>query len=169
MTIKKAVNHFIFKFNKVWKITPKDREALTEIMQFVEDKHKYQFNNHQLFAKLYVMVYAQFLEKYNTTVFDDIPVKELTRYLDQPLERIIQRFTDKLNESELYGLFDEIGIEMKHPALVSQEQKDKDTSKIQKAIKDKDNFDRFTGQVWDYQTVKENLETQINHTINLIK
>lgn len=169
MTIKKAVDHFVFKFNTVWKVTEHDIKALETIMEFVEDKHKKQFNDYQLFAKLYVMVYAQFLERYNTTVFDEIPQKELHRYLEQPLERIIQRFTDKLNDSELYSLFKEIGVDMKHPALVSQAQSDKDTSKIQKAIESKDNFERFTGQVWDYETVKQSLVSQINNVINTIK
>jgi hypothetical protein len=167
MTIKKAVEHFVFKFKNVWSPTKPDVDALNTIMNFVKNKHELQLQNNELFAKLYVMVYAQFLERYNATVFDDIPVKELNRYLDTSLERIIQRFTQKLNDSELYSLFEDIGIEDKHPALKKQQEKNKETELLKNAIKDKNNLDKLTGSVWDYETVKENLELQINNTLNL--
>lgn len=166
-TIKKAVEHFAYKCANVWGATTKDAEALDMIMGFVEDKHKKQIQDHQLFAKLYIVVYSQYLEKYKTTVFDDIPRKELTKLLSYSTEQLVQRFTDKLNESELYSLFETLDIDMSHPATKTQEIKDKETDKLQEALKDKDNFDKFNGKVWDYETVKENLELQINNTINL--
>lgn len=169
MTIKRAVDQIIFKFNKIWETTDTDLEALKTIMQFVEDKHKKQYQDYHLFAKLYIMVYAQFLDKYKTTFFDDIPKKELGKYLDQPLENIIQRFTDKLNESELYELFNEVGIEEKHPALKTLNQKNHETELLKKSLKEEGNLERLTGQIWDYETVSENLELQINNTINTFK
>lgn len=168
MNIKKAVDHFVFKLTKVWKATDKDAEAINEIMKFVQDKSNQQFQDYHLFAKLYVMVYAQFLDKYNATVFDDIPIKELTRYLDIPLEKIIERFTDKLNESELYGLFDELNVCQDHPALQSDSVKKNEINVLSDAIKDDNKLKQFNRDVWDYQTVKDNLEAQINNTINLL-
>lgn len=166
MTIKKAVDHFIFKFNKVWKTTPTDIESLKTIMKFVEEKHKKQIQDYHLFAKLYIMVYAQFLEKYKTTIFDDVPAKELSKYLNYPIDIIIERFTDKLNESELYSLFDELNIKMSHPALKNESEKKQETDVLEKALKIPENFEKFTGQIWSNELVKENLILQINNTIN---
>ena len=168
MTIKRAVEHFAFKFKNVWQPTKPDVEALTTIMEFVEAKHKKQIHDYQLFAKLYIMVYSQYLDKYKTTVFDNIPTKELTKFLEYPTEQLIQRFTDKLNESELYSLFEEIDIKLDHPALKTEQQKNNETDNLQQALKNKDNLERFTGSIWDYDTVKDNLELQINNTINLL-
>ena len=115
------------------------------------------------------MVYAQFLEKYKSTIFDDIPRKELHKYLDAPIENIIQRFTDKLNESELYSLFDDLGINLDHTIVKSKEAQEKEIDVLEIAVKNKDNMNRFTGQVFDFETVKENLELQINNVINEIR
>ncbi|WP_428743210.1 hypothetical protein [Tenacibaculum sp.] len=168
MTIKRAVDHFIFKFNNVWKPTETDVKALQTIMDFVEEKHKKQLQDYHLFAKLYIMVYAQYLERYNATVFDDIPKKELHVLLDKPMEYFIKRFTQRLNESELYSLFEELEIELKHPITKSKEQKEKETDSLKNALVEKSNMERFKGEVWEYETVKENLELQINNVINLI-
>ena len=163
MTIKKAIDHFIWKFKNKWQPTQKDVDCLNEIITFVEDKHKKQFNDYQLFAKLYVMVYAQYLKRYDATVFDDLPRNELTRYLDQPLERIIQRFTDRLNESELYEFMEKHGFDG-HPATKSPEEKRQEMKKL-----DELNHDVLLTNSWDYDTVKEHLEHQINTTINLLR
>ena len=172
MTITKAVNHFGFKLspkNNIWKATQTDADALYTIMDFVEDQHQKQLNDHHLFAKLYIMVYAQYLEKFKATIFDDIPKKELHKLLDKPLDYFIDLFTQRLNESELYSLFDELNIDMSHPALKSETLKDKETQKLQNALNDKDNLNKFTGQIWDREVVIENLELQINNVINLVR
>ena len=166
MTKKKAIEHLVWKYQNKWNPTQPDADALNTIMKFVDDKHKKQIQDYQLFAKLYIMVYSQYLERYKTTVFHDIPTKELTKFLEYPTDVLIQRFTDKLNESELYSLFDELDIKMDHPALKTEEIKEKETDRLETALKNKDNFEKFTGKVWDYDTVKECVELQINNVIN---
>ena len=192
MTIKKAVDHFIFKFKNVWKPTNPDIEALKTIIKFVEDKHQKQIQDYQLFAKLYIMVYAQYLDKYKTTVFDEIPQKELHKYLDLPLSHIIESFTKKLNDSELYTLFDlsckddfshihlthiesfykEMGYD---DALVKEKvvkiSSDRKTSneKLDELLnnhKDIKDYLYKGKEIWDYETVKDNIELQINNAIN---
>lgn len=169
LTIKKALERFTWRFKNTWKPNEEDIKAYNTIATFVKDKHKQQIQDYHLFAKLYVMVYYQFLEKYKTTVFDDIPRKELLKMLDKPLEDFIHRFTDRLNESELYELLDKTKVNDKHPALKTENEKNKEVDNLQEALKDKNNFDKFTGNVWDYETVKENIELQINQVINFIK
>ena len=194
MTIKKSVDHLVFKLSNVWKATPKDAEAINTIMKFVEDKHRKQIQDYHLFSKLYIMVYAKFLDKYKATVFDDIPRKELTKYLDQPIEYIIKRFTERLNESELYTVFDLAGkkdfdhihlthiksfykemgyndgvVKQKVKKIIDDRKKSRDSLEVLlDSHQDVKNY-LFKGkEIWDYNTVKDNLELQINNTINLL-
>ena len=170
MTIKKAIEHLVWKYQNKWNPTQADADALNTIMKFVEDHHKKQIQDYQLFAKLYIMVYAQQLEHYKTTVFDDIPKRVMKGYLDKPVTYFIELFTKRLNESERYSLFEEIGIELgTHPAIKSEIDKENETNILQNALKDKDNLDRFKGEIWDYETVKDCIEMDINNVINELR
>lgn len=168
MTITSAVNHFIFKLNKVWKSTSRDEESIKTIMSFVEQKHKKQLTQNELFAKLYINTYRQLLEHYNTTVFDKEVQKKLHEDLDKPLSYFIKKLTDSLNESELYSLYKELDIEIKHPALVSETKKEENVNKLIKAMDDKSKKDAFIGDVWKYDDVQDIITQQVNHAINIL-
>lgn len=172
MTIIKAVEHFEFKLNpknNIWKATKNDIEAYNTICDFVDNKNKKQLNDYHLFAKLYVMVYAQYLERYKGTIFDDIPKRELHQLIDKPISFFIKRFTKRLNESELYSLFNELNIKLEHPAVKTAKDKQKDLNALKTSLSQQNNKNRLFGDVWDYETVKENLELQINNVINKYK
>ena len=169
MTITGAVNHFIFKFNKVWKATEKDQEAIKVIMNFVEQKHKKQLAQNELFAKLYINTYRQLLEHYNTTVFDKEIQKKLHGALDKPLSHFIEKLKNSLNKSEQYSLYKELGIEQKHPATVSESKKEQDINKLINAMNDDSKKDAFVGDVWKYDDVQDIILQQVNHAINLLK
>ena len=97
MNIKKAVEHFLWKLNpknSQWKATDKDVEAINGIMTFVNQKHKQQLNENQLFAKLYINYYAELLKYYKSTVSDREAQKELHILLE--LELCIICFVMKL-------------------------------------------------------------------------
>ena len=116
MTIKKAIDHFAWKFKNSWKPTSKDVEAYNEIATFTEDKLKQQFADNQLFAKLYITFYGELLRYYNATVFDKEPQKALNKILDTPIEILIEKFVDKANLIEqTKEWFDEAGNS--HPRL----------------------------------------------------
>jgi len=167
MTVTKALEQFTFKLTKVWKATPIDIDAYNTLADFVEKNHKRQTQDFHLFAKLYIMVYALYLKKYKATVFDDIPKKELHKLLSKPTSYFIELFTDRLNESELYSLFNDLNIDMEqHPATKTKEQDENEVDVLQEALKDEEAFNKFTGKIWDYETVKDNLEAQINNVIN---
>ena len=100
MTIKKAVEHFEFRLSKHWKPTENDINAYNTILKFVEDKHEKQYNNNQLFGKLYISFYGELLKYYNSTVFDKEPQKALHQILDTSIETIIYKFLNKANLQE---------------------------------------------------------------------
>ena len=102
-TVKKSIEHFIWKLdpkNNQWKATENDIKAIKEIAEFTETQLTKQYNDNQLFAKLYITFYGELLKYYDSTVFDPIPQKALHKILDTPIETIIQKFLDKANLQE---------------------------------------------------------------------
>ena len=103
-SIKKAVDHFEWRlknFNgKTLKVSENDVKALNLISDFVEQKHKEQINDYQLFGKLFITFYGELLRFYKTDVFDKEPQKAINKILDSPMELIIQKFIDKAQEEE---------------------------------------------------------------------
>ena len=125
MTINKAIQHFQFKFKNNWNPTEKDIEAYNQIVEFTEAKLKQQYNENQLFAKLYISFYGELIKYYDTTVFDNTPQKALHKILDTPIETIIQKFLDKANLQE-QTIEHRKTNGIKHPRIVSTEDIDLD-------------------------------------------
>ena len=143
MTIKTALDRIFWRFQNInGNIT--DQKALDTLADFVNDKHNKQLQDNEMFAKVYIFMYSYFLKRYNTDIYDTIPQKELHRYLDQPLERIVERFRVKMNEKEY-----ELQGTIEHPAI------GKSTSDFK--------------EEWDYETTKEHLELIINIAIDEFK
>ena len=143
MTIKTALERIFWRFEKI-KSNETDQKALDTLAEFVNNKHTKQLQDNEMFAKVYIFMYSYFLKSYNTDIYDSIPQKELHRYLDQPLEKIVERFKVKLNEKEY-----ELQGSIVHPAIGKSTSESKD--------------------VWDYETVKEHLELMINLALNEFK
>lgn len=122
-TVKKAIEHFIFKLdpkNNIWKASETDIKAIKLIAEFTEDKLKKQYNDNQLFAKLYITLFGELLLYYNTTVFDSIPQKALHKILDTPIDIIINKFLDKANlQEQTVNHSNKNGF--KHPKTVNTE------------------------------------------------
>lgn len=153
MNISKAVSHFLYKLNpknRIWKATPSDQEAINTIIDFVESKHAKDFNDHQLYAKLYITYLAELMKYYKATVFDGIPQKELHKILDQTLEQIIENFVKTATDIE-QSLEYEIDGVLKHPMQLTKEQKDNV---------------KIINPVMTYEQAKNNLTSLINLSIN---
>lgn len=166
MTIIKAIEQLEWKYKNHWNITQTDINALNTIKEFTKQKHEEQIQANQLFAKLYIMVFSQYIERYKTDIYDDIPQKELHKLLNKDLSVFIQRLTDRLNENEKQALFNEIGIVLEHPIIKTDITKKKDLNTLKTALKDENSNLRFNGGIWKYEDVKDNIEMQINFVIN---
>ena len=150
MTIKKAIEHFEWKFTNKWKPTQADLDAYNTILKFVEDKHEQQYNDNQLFAKLYITFYGELIKYYNATVFDKEPQKALHQILDTSIQTIIQKFLDKANLQE-QTIKHSTKNGFKHPKQV-------DTSDIEP-----------NAVSMSYDEAEENLKTMINLALNTYK
>ncbi|MFI0429613.1 hypothetical protein [Mariniflexile sp. HMF6888] len=168
MNIEKAVNRIKWRIEgNGWNANKNDIEAFNEVVKYVNQKEKEQINRQELFAKLYIHTYSEFLEKYKSNVYDDMPTKELHKLLENPLSVYIQKFTEKLNDQEVENLFDSLKIKKEHPTTKSQEIKDKETEVLSEAIKDKENEKKLFRKVWNEDVVRDILITQINHFLNI--
>ena len=166
MTITKSIQQLEWKYNNHWNITQTDIDALNTIKEFAKQKHQEQIEANQLFAKLYIMVFSQFIERYKTDIYDDIPQKELHKLLDKDLSVFIQRFTTRLNERDKQSLFTSLGIELEHPVTKTALTKEKEFEAVKHALNDETKLKQFYDGLWDYEDVKDNIELQINHVID---
>lgn len=161
-TITKAINRITWRLtSNHWKANQTDEDAINYIIKFANNHNEKQLQNNELFAKLYIYVYKSFLTHYNATVFDDIPQKELHKLLDKSIQHHVEEFRQALNESENYKLQEQLGLTAgKHPATRTKEEKEKD-SKILSTLEEP-----LVKEAWDYETVKENLNSMINSALN---
>lgn len=173
MDINKAVQRLGWRFDQASKrpdhsfaINQNDLDALKSIDAFVVKNQKEQLKNQELFAKLYINNLTELIEHYNTSIFDPIPRRRIHGILRQSLQELTEKLKDTLNDSEKYELMKEIGVDLKHPLLRSEEETDKDLDKLHGALNDSENRKRLLGEVWDYETVKDCVEKEVNSAIN---
>ena len=169
MTPEKAIQHFHFKLTKVWDATESDIKAFESIKNYVIENQKKTINENQLFAKLYVYLYGQFLNYYKATVFDNIPQKQLNQVLETPLEQIIENFRKQLNESELYQIQKNIGFSEKHSATRSESENLNDNELLKDVIDSGKVNETFFNEQWKYKDVEDNLVAQIGNALNNYK
>jgi len=90
-SVEKAIKHFIFKLSNVWDVTETDQQAIDVLIDFINKNHKKQFNENQLFGKLYIYLYTQLVNYYNCGVRDNTPQIDINKVLstDNILKEVI--------------------------------------------------------------------------------
>lgn len=175
MEIVKAVKRLAWRFEKAvekdntFVINQNDIEALNGIAAYVEETQKRQFQNNELFAKLFILAYAKMIEHYKTDVFDDIPRKAMYKLLDRPIEKIIEDFTQRLNDSGKYAFIESVQGQIKHPATLSEAKRSLSTQQMKNALKNAENVDLLIEDVWKVEDVKEFLTIEVNNALNILK
>jgi hypothetical protein len=171
MNIIKALDRIGWRFGlnnkKPFPVNQNDIDAFNAIAEYVDRTHKQQFTDNELFAKLYIMAYAKMVEHFKTDILNHEPRKQMMKLLDRPMEMIIQDFTDRLNDSEMYFMVEEvIGGVLKHPITLSEEQIGTNIEKIKEAFRNDENVKVIVDDVWKYEDVKECLVAEVNHVLN---
>ncbi|SHG34890.1 hypothetical protein SAMN05444483_10992 [Salegentibacter echinorum] len=176
METKKALQRLGWRFSEAIKksdnsfhINSNDLEALKAINRAIQEHQKQQYEHNELFAKLYIYLFQKILENDNATVMDKEPRRKIYNLLKKPLHSIISDLTQSLNDSERYEVLEKAGALMDHPAIESNEKRINSTKAMQRALKDNENTQKFLGDVWDYETVSEIVQTEINQAINIFK
>ena len=153
MTIKTALERIFWRFQKI-KGNETDQEALNTLAEFVNNKHTKQLQNNEMLAKLLVYVYASELKRRDWNIFDpkNLAQKWIGKYLERPMDQVVELFKDRLNEAEKEAFALNNKIEVLHPAIGETDPKIND----------------FV-EPWEYEEVREHLELIINLFINEFK
>lgn len=169
ITSEDALSHFLWKLKNVWEATETDVKAINLLIDNHERNKKEKVIKQRLFAKLYVFLLGEFLKKYNATIFDPIPQRELHKILDTDLNYLIAGFTEVLNDNEIYMFFKDAGIDHfgeKHPITVSVKKSKEDNEKLIQQMKE-EGKERFFGNVWKKEDVEDNLFSMINKAVEV--
>jgi|GEM_PF-3569875 len=149
--------------DKSFKINQNDVDALKDIAQYVEQTQKEQYQANHLFAKLYVYMFMKILEQDGSTVFDNNARRKIGNVLKKPLKQLIEELQRSLNDSEQYGLLENLGIELKHPALRKEGETKKNMETINKLLES----ETIITDVFDFDTVEQAVMAEVNQQINL--
>ena len=78
MNVDAAIQRLSWRLeNGAFTPNQKDINSFNGLIQWVNDQRKITIRNNQLFAKLYIHFLNQYLDKYQSTVFDKVAEKEL--------------------------------------------------------------------------------------------
>ena len=176
METRKAMQRLGWRFSEAikssdnsFKVNSNDIEALKAIDLAIQEHQRQQYEHNELFAKLYIYLFQKIIENDNTTVMDKIPRRKIYNLLKKPLENIVLDFTQSLNDSERNEVINSAGVSMKHPALCKEEELQENAVRVKEALNDPENMQKFLGDAWDYETVSEIIEIEVNQAINLFK
>ena len=173
MVITKAVQRLGWRFseavkkNNTFTINQNDIDAIKSIANYVEQTQAQQFQDNELFAKMYILAYAKMIEHFKADILDNEPRKQMGRLLNRPLNEVIEDFRQRLNDSDKYNLIEAIQSEIKHPATVNDLERIENTKKIKEALKTPENESRLIKDAWDFETVQENLISEVNNILNI--
>lgn len=120
------------------------------------------FKNKLAFAKLYVNSLGFYIKKYNTHIHDPIPHKELNRIIAQPYQQVIEDFTSQQNDKLRFDLLEAVGYKNdKHPQMLSEVEKEKIISNLEKKLKLSRNHDIWMGKAWSAEEMENGLSLTI--------
>lgn len=193
MTIDRALSWFKWRLTNGKQFSPnkKDAEAYNRIAEYVTQSKMEAFQSSELYSRLYIWAFRQFLQHYDAPITNPIPQRELHKVIDKPAAQHVKEFTDFLNEKEMYSAFDMSGSEgwmhLHDDHLREVLSKDgRSAEEIDEALERlKTKRDAFRGnleefladnpkieqlmyrgqRVWGYEVVAENLRDQIVKSI----
>ncbi|RDY58911.1 hypothetical protein DX873_14730 [Flagellimonas nanhaiensis] len=194
MTLKQSIQRLKWRFSekKPFAANENDFEALNTIIDFCASIQKKNYQEQELFAKLYIAYYSNLLKFYDCTVFDSMPKKHIDGILSKPLFLLIEELKEQLNLSEKYlpielsgkGPLDHIhiahikaaynrlgysdeDIDIKVKKIVDDRKKsNKDLAQLLEEHEELRNLLLTNTEVWNHQKVADSVETMINGSIN---
>lgn len=170
--IRKHLQRLVWRFtdagkkpSKSFTVNQNDIEALKGIDEYVERMEKNLFHSNELFAKLYIFMFMRVLENEKSTVYDNSARRRIGNLLSKPLEQVISDLVDSLNDSELYNWLENLGIEIKHPALRTEAETIDISNKLNNALKTP--LKSVLEPVWEYETVYPAVIAEVNSMIQI--
>ena len=155
MTLKNAIDRLYFRLkNGMPKANQTDLDAVNTIVDTINDMQKETIKENIPFTKMYVYLFGLLLDKYQDLY---LAQNELNRILDTPTLEIYHKFTDKLNHVELKTFLKSKNIELKHPALESDNEREQT---LEILTKHENVFLAHAYGIRDFDEVRQHLNTQ---------
>jgi hypothetical protein len=164
MTLEKNVERMFWRLsNGNFKPNQNDLNAMTEITDWINREQESTLKHNLLLAKLYCVVFIQEIEYMKDINFAQRKIHDI---LNKTIETHYREFHEKLNTIELLKFSKKIGLSQKHPALMTEEERELDREKIKLNEKE---FKRYALGIWEYEKVQTSLNNQITEAINHYK
>tara|TARA_R110002095_G_scaffold193603_1_gene171854 strand:+ start:3267 stop:3797 length:531 start_codon:yes stop_codon:yes gene_type:complete len=106
-------------------VNSKDFEALNGIIKYANDEQERKVANNHLFAKLFISVFKNDLIKSDGNY--QYIIDSLRMAISLPLKDHYNELFEEMNSIELVKFAESKGISLKHPALRTPEEEEKDT------------------------------------------
>jgi len=165
MNVDAAIQRLSWRLgNGAFTPNQKDINSFNGLIQWVNDQRKITIRNNQLFAKLYIHSLNQYLDKYQSTVFDKVAEKELSRLLDMPMDASYEAFTQSLNDNSDYALFADNGVVMKHPSLKNEAEIEQERLMLKNMSED--DIMKLKYPVFHKEDVRNKLDLMITEALN---
>lgn len=169
MTLDKAVRHIIWRFqgNTPIKINSEDRLALNRIIDHLNEEQESNFKNNIHFAKLYVFSLNHFLNKFDTTIDNPIPHKELDKLLHLPFNYFISDLTHSMNQRIRYQILKNAGCNLDiHPRMKSKEESSRNLKNLEKILAIRNNYRFFMNGAWTEEEIEKGIKSKLKILIN---
>jgi len=143
MKIDKAINHLAKKIGSNQYATDFDKECIDILINYVQDSREQKMRNQDLYYKMYIHLYNQFVNQY-----DDIKSQvRLHKILELPVQFHIDQLTATLNNRQLH---DDLGMRIEYDSTGRMLKKDyKATQERLEAF--------FKSRLWSTTEVEENV------------
>ena len=143
MKIDKALSHLAKKIGGNQYSTDYDKECIEILIEYVQDSREQKMRNQDLYYKLYLYLYNQFVNQY-----DEVKSQvRLHKILEMPIQFHIDQLTSSINYRQLH---DDLGMKLEH---------DKDGRMLKKDYKaTKERLEAFyKSRLWSTTQVEENV------------
>ena len=166
MNTDQAIKRILWRFKEceIIYVNEKDVTAVNMIIDYINEHQNKTFLHNLHFSKLYIYVLGIFLEKYETTIDQNLPKVELHKLIDRPLEYFIEDITSKTNLLEASGL-----NSTRHPAIIQKSEKEVYLSNMQNLIEIESNKNILFGDAWSLTEVRTGLKKQIINYLDGIR
>lgn len=173
MNLDSAINHLFLRLQSQVpiRVKRKDKVAFNTIIGYLNVKHEKDFADNLHFANLYAYSLGHFIEKFQTTIDNPLPHKELHKLMDAPFQTIIQDITYKMNMRLMCSALRKAGCNLeKHPALVTEKENEQVLMNLKEQLLILSNNKIFMGNVWSEEEVANGIKSQLKqflcHTKN---
>ncbi len=171
MKLKEAIQRISWRFTsgKSFTANDNDAQALNSIMDFIDSTTVETVKENELFAKLFVYTLTHEIQFYSDL---DFGLAKMNDVLKTPIENLYANFHKNLNNMEFMLYSKRIGISQEHPLMGLN------TDENGERICDKDDaiisnnqaeLAKYIKGKWDYDDVKNNLNTSITLALNAFK